>query len=99
MLWKRRGRKKHGLLLEHPADDPEQCRGCDGVCCRSFPSVRLSWPEYQVLRNLGARRLHFSPDGHHLLFIENGCEFLHEGRCSIYDHRPDVCRRFICRDA
>ncbi len=98
MLLTRRSKVKwHGMLLDMPVDDPSCCRNCDGACCRSFPSVDLTWDEYEHLMALGASRLHFSLTGHHKLLIENGCEFLVAGRCSIYDHRPDVCRRFICR--
>ena len=99
MLWDRRAKtKKHGVLLDRPLDDGGRCRECDGDCCRSFPSVPFSWAEYAQLRDLGAVRLQFSLTGHYLLIIENGCEFLVQGRCSIYPHRPDVCRRFYCRD-
>ncbi len=90
--------KKHGILLDAPVDDDGRCRNCDGACCRSFPSVDLSWDEYERLRNLGATRLHFSLTGRCSLIIENGCEFLAAGRCSIYQDRPDVCRRFFCQD-
>jgi len=90
--------KKHGKLLEHPADDDLRCRNCDGACCRAFPSVALTWSEYEELRMMGATRLQFSIFGPHKLIIDNGCEFLVNGRCSIYAHRPDVCRRFICTD-
>ena len=90
--------KKHGALLDRPVDDDGRCRECDGTCCRSFPSVGLSWHEYQRLHELGAARLHFSLTGHHQLIIENGCEFLVQGRCAIYADRPDICRRFFCRD-
>lgn len=99
MLWN--GRKKitkHGYLLESPVDDEGCCKGCDGACCRSFPSVAITCAEYNQLLDLGATRLHFSLTGKHLLVIENGCEFLKEGKCSIYEHRPDICRRFICRE-
>ncbi|KAF0215917.1 MAG: hypothetical protein FD174_3927 [Geobacteraceae bacterium] len=90
--------RKHGALLDRPVDDDSRCKGCDGACCRSFPNVDLSWSEYEKLKALGANRLHFSLTGHHKLVIENGCEFLADGKCAIYEHRPDVCRRFICRD-
>ncbi len=90
--------KKHGMLLDGPVDDDSRCRTCDGLCCRSFPNVELTWDEYQTLLDLGASRLHFSLTGHHKLIIENGCEFLVSGRCSIYGKRPAVCRRFFCRD-
>jgi Fe-S-cluster containining protein len=91
--------KKHGILLDGPVDDDGRCRDCGGACCQSFPSVDLSWIEYERLRDFGATRLHFSLNGHCKLIIENGCEFLAEGRCAIYPDRPDVCRRFFCRDA
>lgn len=89
---------KHGALLDAPVDDDGRCQECDGACCRSFPSVELSWHEYERLREIGAVRLHFSLNGHHKLIIENGCEFLADGRCAIYRDRPDICRRFFCRD-
>jgi len=92
------GATKHGVLLDAAVDDHPRCRTCDGVCCRSFPTVELTWPEYETLRSLGAQRLEFSPTGHCRLVIEFGCEFQVDGRCSIYQHRPSVCRRFICHE-
>ena len=89
---------KHGMIMDHPVDDAGRCRECDGACCRAFPSVKLSWPEYERLKCLGAHRLDFSLTGHHQLIIENGCEFLMQGKCAIYADRPDTCRRFFCRD-
>ena len=90
--------KKHGVLMDRPVDDDSRCRECDGACCRAFPSVNLSWPEYERLKSLGAGRLYFSLTGRHCLIIENGCEFLVAGQCSIYDQRPETCRRFFCRE-
>ncbi len=99
MSWNRRsGTKKHGILLDSPLDDDGRCRECGGACCRAFISVPLTWDEYVRLEGLGATRLQFSLTGHHSLVIENGCEFLSHGRCTIYAHRPDVCRRFFCSD-
>ncbi len=89
---------KHGMLMDRPVDDDSRCKECDGACCRSFSSVKLSWPEYERLRDLGACRLDFSLTGRHELIIENGCEFLAAGKCTIYEDRPDTCRRFFCRD-
>ena len=89
---------KHGLMLDRPVDNDDRCAGCGGDCCRSFTSVRLSWLEYKRLRSLGANRLEFFLTGQYQLNIEDGCEFLKDGRCAIYEHRPDTCRRFYCRD-
>ncbi len=90
--------KRRGLLLDRPLDDPQRCRECDGACCRAFPSVPVSWQEYCLLQTLGAKRLEFTLDGRYHLIIENSCEFLAIGRCTIYPHRPDVCRRFYCTE-
>ncbi|HJV35833.1 YkgJ family cysteine cluster protein [Geomonas sp.] len=97
MLFIRHEKKRHGILLDHPVDDPTCCRECDGVCCRSFPTVELTWDEYRDLESLGATRLQFSLYGPHKLIIENGCEFLQGSRCGIYEHRPAICRRFVCQ--
>ncbi len=90
--------KRHATLRDRGVDDDWRCRGCDGVCCRSFVAVELTWAEYERLEALGARRLAFSLRGPHRLVIEDGCEFLVGGRCGIYEQRPEVCRRFICDD-
>jgi uncharacterized protein len=89
--------KRQGLLADHPVENWTQCGGCDGECCRSFATVEITWQEYESLKTHGAIRLYFSLMGHHKLIIENGCEFLSQGRCSIYGDRPSVCRRFICQ--
>lgn len=89
--------RRRGALLDRPVDNDPRCADCDGACCRSFPSVALSWDEYERLRALGASRLDFALSGPRLL-IENGCEFQKGWRCSIYGSRPDVCRRFVCVD-
>jgi uncharacterized protein len=88
--------KRRGVLLDRFVDDDRRCRECDGACCRSFPSVALTFGEYERLVALGAQRLVFSFRGAHRLVIENACEFLVEGRCSIYADRPAICRRFVC---
>lgn len=99
MLFHRRVKdKRHGVLLDQPLDDPSCCGACAALCCRSFPNVDLSWEEYQLLESMGATRLHFSIHGPHKLIIENGCEFLVGDRCGIYELRPEICRRFICRN-
>jgi hypothetical protein len=98
MLWfGRTVQKRHGILLPQPVGDSPLCRSCDGACCRSFTSVALTWEEFEWLQTQGARGLHLPLYGPPLLLIDAGCEFLVAGRCRIYDHRPDVCRRFICQ--
>jgi hypothetical protein len=86
-----------GFLLDQPVENDVRCRDCDGFCCRFFPTVNLTWSEFETLKGLGARRLSFSLNGQYKLMIENGCEFQIQGKCSIYRYRPDICRRFICQ--
>lgn len=95
---KRSGEKRHGRLLAHPQDGDERCSRCGGECCRSFTDVELSWEEFERLQKLGASRLQLALFGPHRLLIDYNCEFLREGRCSIYEARPEICRRFICGD-
>jgi Fe-S-cluster containining protein len=90
--------RRHAVVSDRPVDDHWRCRACDAVCCRSFVALELTWAEFERLEALGARRLQLSLRGPHWLVIEGGCEFLVEGRCSIYTERPDICRRFICDD-
>jgi Fe-S-cluster containining protein len=92
------GAVKRGILLDRPVDDDPRCQRCDGGCCRAFPSVELSFSEYERLLALGAQRLERVAPGRCRLNIEYGCEFLVDGKCSIYPHRPAICRRFTCRD-
>lgn len=94
----RQKKKLHGLLLEHPQDGDDRCQKCGGACCRSFSDVELSWEEFERLHDLGATQLHFALVGPPRLVIDYNCEFLTGGRCSIYEARPDICRRFTCTD-
>src|SRR5512138_1242517 len=96
-LFRRRKVKKRGTLLDEPVEGTG-CSGCDAACCRGFPSVALTPQEYATLERLGAARLEFLLNGNHYLIIENGCEFLIDSRCTIYDHRPEICRRFTCSE-
>jgi Fe-S-cluster containining protein len=96
--FRRRGVKKHGILLDESFDGDEHCHDCDAACCRGFAAVELTAAEYSALEKLGAVRLEFLLNGRCYLLIENGCEFLAGSRCSIHEQRPAICRRFTCRD-
>lgn len=98
-LFRMKRLKKHGLILDKPVEDSEQCIDCEADCCRGFPSVKLTPEEYGTLEKLGAARLQFLLNGEHYLIIEQGCEFLENNRCGIYAHRPSVCQRFTCSES
>ena len=64
------------------------CGSCD-ACCHKGPAV-LDEDDYDY-------ELDFS-NGRHIKTQENGsCWYLKDGKCSIYEHRPAVCKRFDCR--
>ena len=100
MLFTRNSKeKRRGILLDYSQDGNDRCFSCGGECCRSFSDVELTWEEFEHLKKLGARRLQLSLTGPHRLVIDYNCEFLADGRCSIYEARPLICRRFTCMDA
>ncbi len=99
MFFPSRQKKKYrGILLDTPRNNDGRCEQCGGVCCSSFTAIDISWDEYIRLEKLGAKRLQLSLFGPHKLEIDSGCEFFTEGRCCIYEERPDICRRFFCSE-
>lgn len=71
------------------------CDTCGGKCCGPVP---LSKKEYKTIRKIygiprGAKHDLVS-ETLHLLTINGMCAFLKDGRCSVYEHRPEVCRKF-----
>jgi len=70
------------------------CTAC-GMCCNGvlFELVRLQpGDSVRDLESLGmkVRRKKREP------YFSQPCTFLHDCRCSIYDHRPKRCRMFEC---
>jgi hypothetical protein len=81
------------------ADVP--CGGCT-ACCTASQFVHIGPDETDALAHIPAELLFpapLLPAGHVLLgHDERGhCPMLHEGRCSIYAHRPRTCRTYDCR--
>jgi Fe-S-cluster containining protein len=68
------------------------CRSC-GMCCDGslFGRVDLRAEETQAARRRGLKVI-ASGDA-----FEQPCAALAHGRCSIYEERPEACRRFTCR--
>jgi hypothetical protein len=84
---------------ERSADVP--CGGCT-ACCTASQFVHIGPDETDALAHIPAELLFpapLLPAGHVLLgHDERGhCPMLHEGRCSIYAHRPRTCRTYDCR--
>lgn len=72
------------------------------ACCTSSYFIHIGPGESETLSRI-PRELLFPapglPKGHVLLgYDEKGrCPMLVDGKCSIYDHRPQTCRSYDCR--
>ena len=87
------------LREDEPADVP--CGSCN-ACCRTFHQIHLRPGEKRARKRLPNEYLSVArglPPGYLLLgFTETGaCPVLIDGRCTIYEDRPLVCRTYDCR--
>ena len=77
-----------------------ECKQC-GDCCRYvvLPIVADDEGYYEWLRLHGARIVN-QPVAGGVTFVcarfELPCSALVDGKCSIYDRRPEMCRRWEC---
>ncbi len=78
-----------------------QCGLCDGQCCRYF-ALPLDTPEdrddYDDIRWYLCHEdvTVFVEDGDWYVNVKNSCRNLskEDSKCSIYNHRPTVCRGY-----
>ena len=70
------------------------CLKC-GDCCQTATLViskdtkNLEWIEYHGMT--------ITPNGEQLrVTVPIKCDKLVDGKCSIYENRPDTCRRYVC---
>lgn len=77
------------------------CGDCVG-CCTSSLFIHIAPNERDTLARIPKALLFPAPrmpKGHVLMsYASNGhCPMFMNGRCSIYEHRPNTCRTFDCR--
>ncbi len=87
------------LRSEQASDVP--CKGCT-ACCTSSQFVHIGPDEIETLARIPSELLFPAPGwpaGHVVMgYDENGrCPMLADGRCSIYEDRPQTCRTYDCR--
>jgi len=74
---------------------PHPCtvhRCCE--CCKET-EMTLTEEDLQRIKDQGYNDFYFINDGYFQLRNVNGrCYFLKDGRCSIYENRPDGCRYY-----
>jgi Fe-S-cluster containining protein len=90
-----------GRALAGDADASVPCDGCT-ACCTSSQFVHIAPDETDTLDHIPGELLFAAPGwprGHVLMgYDEDGnCPMLHDGACSIYEHRPRTCRIYDCR--
>lgn len=95
--WLRRTRGAQ--LKERTADVP--CGACT-ACCTSSYFIHIGPGESETLHRIPTELLFPAPGlpaGHVLMgYDEHGrCPMLVDGKCSIYDARPQTCRSYDCR--
>jgi hypothetical protein len=79
----------------HVAERSTPCGSCVACCSGPGWGLRLD-PDDDPERYTTVIR-----DGHDWVVpspVHGGCLYLVDGRCSIYDERPNVCRRYDCAD-
>jgi hypothetical protein len=96
--WLRSTRRTQQLRIVG-ADVP--CGSCN-ACCRSSYFIHIRPEETETLERIPKELLFPAPGlprGNVLMgYDEQGrCPMLVDGRCSIYEHRPQTCRDFDCR--
>lgn len=85
--------------MSDPATIHAACALCAGACCESIVMpVAIAGPAAVWLR------YHGNPVGALGVELPCACRMLVDGKCSVYDHRPDNCRADVvggqmCRDA
>jgi len=79
-------------------EEKVKCSACKGSCCDGtlFKQVALTSKEAKRLQAMGGRVERVVPFSDMILNIRGGCQFLKEGRCSIYGQRPQACRDWTC---
>ncbi len=94
-------RDTEALLRSRKVGVNVPCGSCRG-CCRSSMFIHVKPEEKETLRRI-PRALLFPapglPKGHVLMgYGDSGqCPMFMDGKCSIYEHRPQTCRDYDCR--
>lgn len=80
----------------------EFCLECGGRCCTVLTVTRT---DIERIRHLGYTTKSFVEKGgipgsklHWMKRREGKCVFLVDKRCSIYYHRPEVCKNYACSE-
>jgi len=102
----RRGSTAIPDLIGDPLRTLPECATCPGFCCRNDtislhpergddPALYITEPITHPLTGQPGFMIAHKPNGDCVYLAEVGGA----GRCSVYDHRPAICRAFDCGEA
>jgi Fe-S-cluster containining protein len=70
------------------------CQGCEAICCKYTP-IEIYVDEWNRFKDVIPMQLKVFEKGIlRRFFIIPDCPFLKENKCSIYEHRPRMCRMY-----
>lgn len=69
-----------------------ECLQC-GECCKVLKEVTISKEEYQILKQYGSPTVKPYMDKYKMILP---CVFQEEGKCTVWDVRPCMCRMWHC---
>jgi uncharacterized protein len=80
-------------------NNPELCMRCNAKCCRYFmleidtPTCKSDFENIRWYLCHHNSSIYAEKGNKWFLHIESACRFLNEdGRCGVYDKRPQICR-------
>ncbi len=94
------------VLYNEPTTLSVMCKGCNGLCCRESDPIGISYNDARrIAKSMNLTTKHFikrflirrhKPKSIVVYSLRETrpCWFLNDGRCSIYENRPGVCRQY-----
>jgi len=70
-----------------------ECTVC-ALCCKKYKKIEI---EKEDVKKYGEQNCWTVGDKHYLKMDSNGCVFLENGLCTIYEKRPNVCSNYGVR--
>ncbi len=75
--------------------DCEQCKKkCKSICCGYVPIGNPIIAKHPIGKPYRKVPFHIVDDMTMVVGLDDMCAYLENGTCSIYEDRPDVCRKF-----
>lgn len=69
------------------------CFQC-GKCCRTLESVKITREEFEILKQFGEPNV--IPIEHDMFNLLLPCQYQKDGKCTIWNVRPCMCRMWHC---